>query len=386
MAVAQDDVTTTGAGSGPPARWARAVVAGLGAVVVALVIGVLLAAALRWLDLGPTPFWRTGSWLAGLGLLGVWRQSVDAVTLDPTSWTTVAAGAPLLVTAAVVGWTWRCGRRDGLPPAHRAAVEALVAGGTASAAAYGLALLSTHRVEVANDAGTVSTVEGLAAWGAGGRLGVVPAAALLVGLVWLGAALAPRDPWRDAWRDAVAVLVVPGLLLSMLAAVGMWWLLSGWAIPVGVVLLLPLLGTGVLLAAAGAPVVVAVPRLTDGEVDVSTWSQGPAVVVAGLLAAVVVAALAGAWRARHRDPSRPLRSAVVTAVVGCALLAFAVSVTTTISAAFPVGLGGVGAFGVAPLPATLAGALLGAVSVLLGTPLARLRRRRSRSPEDRPVQ
>ena len=232
---------------------------------------------------------------------------------------------------------------------------ALVAGVGAGAAAWLLAAGSQHEVLVSNSAGAVTTRDGLALWWAeGGRLGVVPAAALLVGLVWLAAVLVHDVRWHDAWRDVLAVLVVPGVVLTVLAGIALWWLLSGWSIPVATWLLLPLLGTELLLVAAGVPISVAVPRLTAGPVEWSTWSQGAAVALAGLGAAVLWAVSAGAWRARRRDPGVPTAAAAALSGAACGLFALALAAAGP-SASFPAGLGGEGMLGVPPLAAGLAG-------------------------------
>ncbi len=93
------------------------------------------------------------------------------------------------------------------------------------------------------------------------------------------------------------------------------------------------------------------------------------------------AVVAGWWRARHRDPGVRLGVAAVVAAVSCGLFAFVLCTATGLSASLPPGLGGIGAFRVSAGFAPVAGAVLGGLSVLLGTPLARLGRRH-RAPLD----
>ena len=60
--------------------------------------GVAIAWLLAALGLTETDTLRLGSWLAGLGLLGGWRQTVTSDVAGGLEWSTWAAGAPLLIT------------------------------------------------------------------------------------------------------------------------------------------------------------------------------------------------------------------------------------------------------------------------------------------------
>ena len=50
---------------------------GILAVLLAVVMGMAIALGLGMLGLTDTPWWRLGPWLAGLGLLGGWQQTVS---------------------------------------------------------------------------------------------------------------------------------------------------------------------------------------------------------------------------------------------------------------------------------------------------------------------
>ena len=192
---------------------ARGVLVGALAVVTAVLVGVAIAWLLAALGLTETDTLRLGSWLAGLGLLGGWRQTVTSDVAGGLEWSTWAAGAPLLITgaAAVVLAVPLRRMRVGLAGVAGAG---LGAGGAAAA----LVALSQRTLTTTNEAGTVDVTEGLTWWWTGGlRPGTVTGAAALAVLVGLVSTVgAPW--WRGGRAVAYGLVVVPGLLITLIAA------------------------------------------------------------------------------------------------------------------------------------------------------------------------
>ena len=147
----------------------RAAVDGLIAVFLAVAVGLGLAFGLGYLGLTDTSLLSLGPWLAGLGLLGRWQQSVDADVAGGIGWTNTVSGAPLLVTGVVVVFVALRARRGPVWLALPAA------GGAAGAAAF-LVFASRSSQTVDNAAGSVTTTEGLT-WFWTGHPGTVAAAA-----------------------------------------------------------------------------------------------------------------------------------------------------------------------------------------------------------------
>ena len=71
----------------------RAFIDGVIAVLLAVVMGVLIALGLAELGLTDTAWLTLGPWLAGAGLLGAWQQEVSTELAGGLEWTTTASGA-----------------------------------------------------------------------------------------------------------------------------------------------------------------------------------------------------------------------------------------------------------------------------------------------------
>jgi hypothetical protein len=331
------------------------VLTGLLAVAVAIVTGVALAWLLGLLGLTDTPPWALGPWVAGLGLLGGWRHDVTADVAGGIGWSTWAAGAPLLVTIAVAVLVAMLVRHLGLRPVG--VLAATVAAGGAAAA---LVALSTRTTTTANDSGTVEVVEGLTWWWTGAvRPGTILGSALLVAIVGLVHSLGRR--WWDGGRGvAYRLLVVPGALLTVVAAAGAWWLTSSTAVAVALAALYPLLGTVALLGLGGAPAEAGLTRITPEPVVLSTLSISPLVFVGGLVAAGVVAALVGLVLRVRRHAGSFASGVSVSAALALALT-WAMATTVEV----PDSLGGLTRLATSPVIAAGVGAVMAAVALLV---------------------
>ena len=331
------------------------------AVIGALAVGVGIAWLVAALGLTDTATLRLGAWLAGLGLLGGWHQSVSSDVAGGLQWATWVAGAPLLVTTAAALLSAALTRRLrlGLPGVAAAAVGA-------GAAAVGLVALSQRTLTTTNDAGTVQVTEGLTWWWTGGlRPGTVTGAAGLVLVVGLVSTVgAPW--WRQGRAVAWGVVVVPGVLVTVAAAAGAAWLTS--STPVGVILavLYPLLGTVILLGIGGAPAELGLTRVTPDPYAISTWSRGPVVAIGGVAACLVVAGVVGlVLRARR------YRGSAAAGVTATAALAVAVTWAMATTVDVPPSLGGLTRLATNPLLSGVVAAAMAGVAVLIRGPARR---------------
>jgi hypothetical protein len=334
---------------------ARGVLVGALAVVAAVLVGVAIAWLLAALGLTETESLRLGSWLAGLGLLGGWRQTVTSDVAGGLEWSTWAAGAPLLITgaAAVVIATLLRRLRVGLPGVAGAG---LGAGGAAAV----LVTLSQRTLTTTNEAGTVDVAEGLTWWWTGGlRPGTVTGAVALAVLVGVVATVGTTW-WRTGRAVAYGVVVVPGVLITLIAAAGAVWLTSSTAAGVALAVLYPLLGSAVLLAAGGAPGEGGLTRITPEPYVLSTWSSGLLVALGGVLGCVLLAALVGlVLRVRRHHGS------LVAGVTATAALAAFVTWAMTTTVDVPESLGGLTRLSANPLASALVAAVMAGVAVLV---------------------
>lgn len=344
-----------GSAVGSGQRIALGLLAGVGAVGAATLAGLGLAGLLGALGLTDTPARVLGPWLAGLGLLGGWRQDVSSDVAGGLTWSTWAAGAPLLVTGAA-GLTASVVVRRA-----RLGVPGVVVAVLASAATAALlTALSEQSATVTNAAGSVTTSMGLTWWWTAGlRPGTVTGAALLVAGVALVQSVGRR--WWDAGRAlALGLLVWPGLLITLALAAGAVWLTSTPAVGVALAALHPLLGTAVLLALAGAPAQLGLTRISPEPYVLSTWSAGPLVVVGGLAAALVVAVLVGLVLRWRRHGGSPGAGVAVTAALAL-VLTWAMATTIDV----PDALGGLTRVATRPLPAAVAAAGMAVVALVV---------------------
>lgn len=318
----------------------RAVLDGVLAVVLAVLVGITLAFGLGYLGLTDTAWWQLGPWLAGLGLLGTWQQEVTSTI--GAGWTITAGGVPLLVTGAValvVALRARRGTWLGAP---------FAAGGAAGAAAL-LVLASRSSSTITNSAGSATTTNGLSWW--------VPAgAAALVGVVWL-LHTAALPWWRSGRAVAMGVLVWLGVVLTVGVAAAAAYLTSSTAVGIALGLLYPLAGTLVLFAACGVPVDLALTRLTPEPVTAATWDQGTLYLAGGVVGVVLLAALTGLVLRLVKHRSTWLGALTVTPALA-AFLAWAMSSRVLVPDAF----GASSSVTVNPLFAAVAGLGLAAVT------------------------
>jgi len=298
--------------------------AGGAVVVVALeVVGV---------DLGPG---ATGVWLGGLALLGQWDRTVTTSVPVDGSFAESLRLVPLSVTAiAVAGGVALAGRFRAVAPSRAGRVAAaLGSAAVAGVLAAVVAVATTARASVTNDAGTVEVVRGLDP-----LAGAVGAA--VVGAIVVGWGMAPPGgAVRRGWRDARALVVVPGLVVTVvaMAATGLF-VLPGATVPVVVLTVAPLLGGAALLVAAGAPVVVDASVLTAQPLRLWLPADLTVAWVVGVVVVVVLAVLAGVVRGR-REP-RAGRVDLAVTVAWCSGVAAGVAALTRVVAILPTGLGG----------------------------------------------
>lgn len=327
----------------------RAFIDGVIAVLLAIVMGALIALGLAELGLTDTGWLTLGPWLAGAGLLGAWQQAVTAELAGGLAWTTTAAGAPLLVT-------WVAALYIALRARRGTWLQALPAAAGAAVAAALLVAATRTSVTVTNEAGSVTTSEGLTWLWSGDRPGTVIGAALLVAVVWLLQTAALRW-WRSGRGVAWSLLVGLGVVLTAAVAGGLYYLTSSLAVGLAVPLLYPLAGTLALFGVAGAPVEVSLTRLTPETLSLTTWSESLVYGVGGTVAALVLAALVGLVMRLFKHRSTWLGAVSVTAVLA-AFLGWAMSTTVEV----PASLGAETTVWVNPLFAAVVGAVLGLVT------------------------
>lgn len=327
----------------------RSFVDGVLAVLLAVVAGVLLAVGLAELGLTDTAWVRLGPWLAGAGLLGAWQQQVSATVAGGISWTTTVTGVPLLVTGVVAVFVTLRARRSQWLNALPAAA------GSAGAAAL-LVLTSRWVVTTGNEAGSVTSTHGLTWFWTLNHPGTVVGAACLVGGVWLLQTVGARW-WRSGRGVAWALLAGLGILLTAALAAGAWYLTSSTSVGLGLALLYPLAGTLALFGLAGAPVEVGLTRLTPQTMVINTWQEGLLYGVGGMIAALLLACLAGLLLrvAKHRST---WLGSVTTSAVLATFLAWAMNTRIAV----PAGLGSDSVVWVNPL---FAGAAAAGLSVVV---------------------
>jgi hypothetical protein len=334
---------------------ARGALVGILCVALAVGLGLLIAWVLGRLGLTGTDVQLLGPWLAGLGLLGGWRQTVTSDVAGGLEWSTWAAGAPLLITGAAAAAMATLTRRThmGLTGVAGAALGAAGAAGVVVA-------VSQRTLTTTNGAGTVDVAEGLTWWWTSGlRPGTVTGAVLLV--VTVGLVASRGEHWWHGGRAvANGTVVVPGLLITLVVAAGAVWLTSSPSVGVALPVLYPLLGSTALLSLGGAPGEAGLTRVTPEPYTLSTWASGPVIALGGIAACLVIACLVGLVlrRRRHRGSAK----AGVTATA--ALAAFVTwAMSTTVAA--PVSLGGLTRLAANPLASGLVAAAMAGVALLV---------------------
>ena len=327
----------------------RAFIDGVIAVLLAVVMGVLIALGLAELGLTDTAWLTLGPWLAGAGLLGAWQQEVSTELAGGLEWTTTASGAPLLVT-------WVAALYIALRAKRGTWVQALPAAVGAGAAAALLVAASRTSSTVSNDAGSVTTSEGLTWLWSGDRPGTVIGAAALVAVVWLLRTAAARW-WLSGRGVAWSLLLGLGVVLTAAVAGGLYYLTSSMAVGLAVGLLYPLAGTLALFGIAGAPVEVSLTRLTPESLPLITWSESLVYGIGGTVAALVLAVLVGLVMRIFKHRSTWLGAITVTAALA-AFLGWAMSTVIEV----PAALGADTKVWVNPLFAAVVGAVLGLVT------------------------
>jgi hypothetical protein len=341
---------------------ARGVLVGILCVVLAVGLGFLIAFVLGRLGLTGTDVQLLGPWLAGLGLLGGWRQTVTSDVAGGLEWSTWAAGAPLLITGAAAAAMATLTRRT-----HLGSAGVFGAGVGAGGASAVVVAVSQRTLTTTNDAGTVDVVEGLTWWWTAGlRPGTVTGAVLLIVGVGFVASRGERW-WREGRAVAHGTVVVPGLLFTLVVAAGAVWLTSSTAVGVALALVYPLLGSAALLSLGGSPGEAGLTRITPEPYPLSTWASGPVVALGGIAACLIVAGLVGLvlrWR-RHR-------SSALAGVTATATLATCVTWAMTTTVAAPESLGGLTRLAANPLASGLVAAAMAGIAVLIrGTGAAR---------------
>lgn len=333
------------------------VVAGLIAVAVTQVGGLVVATILRAVDLTDTSLWLLASWLTGGGLLGGWRQDVTS-TLGPSfGWTVTTVGAPLLLTLLfwiALGMAARRSSTSAVP-------AALLAGLGAAIGALTLSLTSHTSETVTNSAGSVTTTEYLPLWWtAGTRPGVVIGAFVLGAVCWF-VNTHLRDMWLAVRPYVVGLLIIPGVVVAVIAGAGLGYLISNWWAILVVPLLMPLLGVSVLFGAAGAPTIVSLTRITPEPIGIWSWGDSVVAGLVGLAILVLTAVIVGLVLRRRRRHGEQL-----VIVAGVALTSAAVTWAQSVQIDPPNALG-------APTQLTVAwwaAAIIGALMALIATTVA----------------
>lgn len=334
---------------------ARGALVGILCVVLAVGLGFLIAWVLGRLGLTRTDVPLLGPWLAGLGLLGGWRQTVTSDVAGGLEWSTWAAGAPLLITGAAAAAMASLTRRThmGLTGVAGAALGAAAAAGVVVA-------VSQRTLTTTNDAGTVDVAEGLTWWWTSGlRPGTVTGAVLLVVAVGLVASRGEHW-WRGGRAVAHGTVVAPGLVITLGLAAGAAWLTSSPPAGVALAVLYPLLGSAALLSLGGSPGEAGLTRITPEPYTLSTWASGPVVALGGIAACLIVAGLVGLvlrWR-RHRGSA-------LAGVTTTATLATSVTWAMTTTVAAPESLGGLTRLAANPLASGLVAATMAGIALLV---------------------
>lgn len=330
-----------------------ALLAGLVAVALTQLGGLVMATVLRALDVTETSTWLAGSWLTGTALLGGWRQDVTSTLGASFGWTITAAGAPLLLTGLFWLLLGRAARRIPAPAIPGAALAGL------GAALGGLLLSVTSHtsVTVINSAGTVTTTEQLPLWWtSGSRPGVVVGAFLLGAVCWL-----IHTRFLTAWLAIrpylIGLLVIPGIVVAVLAGGALAYLASNWWAILVIPMLAPLLGVSVLTAAAGAPAQVSLTRITPEPIGIWSWGDSWLAGLAGAATLVVIAVIVGLVLRRRRR-----RGEQVIITVGVALSAGFITWAQSFVLAMPEGLGAATEFTVSWWAALLIAAVMAIIA------------------------
>lgn len=294
----------------------RGVIDGALAVVLGVFVGLGIAFGIGYVGLTDTPWWQLGPWLAGMGLLGTWQQSVTSTV--GAGWTVTASGVPLLVTGVVALFVAIRAKRGTWMGAPFAAAGAAVA----SAVLVGV---SGDSGTVTNAAGSVTVSQGLTWWVPAGAAALVAVVWLLhtVGLTW----------WRSGRAVAMGLLVWLGVVLTAGLVAGLIYLTSSTAVGVAAALLYPLAGTLVLFGAGGAQVEASLTRLTPEPLMVATWDQGVVYAAGGAVAAILLAALVGLILRLVKHRSTWLGAVTVTPLLA-AFLAWAMGSRVMVPDAF----------------------------------------------------
>ncbi len=331
------------------------VVIGLIAMASATVAGLLLAFVLVTVGITQTPVLTLGIWLSGAGIWGGWQQDVTSTMANGAGWSLWVAGAPLLVTAAA-----------GLPAAalfrrwRTGAAGAFWAAAAAGTWALGLVLVSARTETTTNSAGAVTIDEHLTWWWSGGtHPGTVAGAALLLLIVGLANTWA-RQWWDDARHVAWAVIVVPGLIITVAVAAGAFWLTSSASAAVALVTLYPLVGALTLFAGGGVPVEFGLSRVSPEPFVLWTWQQGLVVTIGATVAVLVVAAIVGlVLRLRHTH------CPFWVGVIGTAFFTLWLALLMNTVVAVPAALGAESTLSVNPVGAAAVGAVMAPVALLI---------------------
>ena len=337
---------------------ARGALVGVLSVVVAVAVGLAIAGLLAGLGLTETELLLLGPWLAGLGLVGGWQQTVTSEVAGGLEWSTWAAGAPLLVTGAAGGVVAHLSGRLRLGPSGIIGA-ALGAGGSAGV----LVAVSQRTQTTTNGAGTVDVTEGLTWWWTGGlRPGTVTGAVALVLTVGVVRTAGARW-WRAGRAVAYGVIVIPGLMITVVLGAAAAWLTSSTPVGVALAVLYPLLGSAALLGLGGAPGAGGLTRVTPEPYSLSTWSSGPLVAIGGVAACLLVAALVGLGLRLRRH--RGSRAAGVTAT-GALAMAVTWAMTTTVDV--PASLGGLTRLSANPWASGVVAAVMAVVAMAVRGP------------------
>ena len=315
---------------------------GILAVLLAVVMGIAIALGLGMLGLTDTPWWRLGPWLAGLGLLGGWQQTVSSNVAGGIGWTVTTVGAPLLVTGVVALFVALRAKRSTWVGLFPAAIGA-------GAAAALLVFASQSSQTVSNAAGSVTTDETLTWFWQDMHPGTVVGAAALVGVLWLLHTVG-RGWWLSGRGVALGLLVWLGVLLTAGMVAGAMYLTSSTAVGIALALLYPLAGTLGLFAAVGVPVDASLTRLTAERLTVATWDQGLVYTAGGVVAALLLAAVVGLLLRLFKHRSTWLGALTVTPLLA-AFLTWAMSTAIEV----PVALGTPTPVTINPLLAAAAG-------------------------------
>jgi hypothetical protein len=333
---------------------ATALLTGLAAVVIAAAGGIILATLLGLLGLASTAPRTLGTWFGGTALLGGWSQDVTASVAGGLNWSTWAAGAPMLVTLAVMWFTATMARRSG----GATWVDAVAAGAGGVLGAAVLVGVSRVTTETVNQAGSVSTSSGLTwLWTGGTHPGTLVGAALLIGGTWWLNTVG-LDWWCTGRSLAYGLLIVPGLVITVVAAAGVVYLTSSPAVGLATVLLFPLLGVTAILGLGGSPTSAGITRLSPEPYDLWTWNGGVLYGAGGLLLVVIIAVVVGLVLRGRKHSGGWLPGITVTAAV-----AGFVAWATDTAVVVPDALGGPTRLSCNPLAAMVVAALMAVIAL-----------------------